>query len=347
MARKANLKFLLREELARMKEAGYGRSKYKDKERTNSERAKLQAQGVSYRERLKVDYSKNYIYVSTTFESYYRQVGYFANWIAEEKGLKKISIVDSTKYIQEYINYLDKEKSQSPWSINLALSAICKATGMYLVDYKHPKRSIAHLKRGVGEKPHDVLNNSRARESLEKNKLLGLRRTQLCRLKSSDIREVEINGIKMVIVETMGKGKKLNQQIFYNKDEMEAVLKLKEGKDDNDKIFDKHEFDSDADYHSMRELRCKYVYESIVKDIQEHPERKEFYQGEIHRLFKEAGRKVREDLKKPVYTRGENRERLLKKECSIEFDRTALLFCAVTITSHWRTSVILEHYVGK
>lgn len=108
-------------------------------------------------------------------------------------------------------------------------------------------------------------------------------------------------------------------------------MKLKEGKAEGDRIFDKKEFLTDADYHYMRELRCKDVYKRVVKDMQEHPERKEFYQSEIHRLFNEAGRKVREDLDLPVYARGENRERLLQEGRSIEYDRTALLFCSIVI----------------
>lgn len=347
MARKANLKFLLREELAKMKQAGYGRSKHQDKEQTRAERARMKQEGVPYEERLRVDYSKDYIYVSTTFDVYSRQVGYFADWLAEEKGLKKISIEESKQYIQEYVNYLDRDKEQSAWSINLALSAICKATHEYVIDYEHPKRSIAHITRGVGEKQHDELNKARARESLEANRLLGLRRSQLEKLKAGDIREVDVNGRKMVIVETVGKGKKINQQIFYQSDEMKAVLKLKEGKADADRIFSREEFANDADYHYMRELRCKEVYERTVADMKENPERREFYQSEICRLFHEAGRRVKEDMDKTVYARGDNRERLLQEDRPIEFDRTALLFCSVTVTSHWRSSVTLEHYVGK
>lgn len=347
LARKPTLKFQLREELAKMKDAGYGRSKHRDKELTRIERAKMKQQGIPYEERLRVDYSKDYIYVSTTFDVYSRQVGYFADWIAEEKGLKKISIDESKQYIQEYIEHLERDKEMSAWSINLALSAICKATHEYMIDYEHPKRSIANLKRGVGEKQHDKLNTVRAKESLEANKLLGLRRSQLEKLKAGDIKEVEVNGRKMVVVETIGKGKKLNQQIFYQSDEMQAVLKLKEGKADTDRIFNKGEFSYDADYHYMRELRCKEVYNRTVADMKENLERRAFYQSEIRRLFRETGRRVREDMDKPVYARGENRERLLEAGRSIEFDRTALLFCSVTVTSHWRSSVTLAHYVGK
>lgn len=347
MARKQNLKFLLKQELARKKDAGHGRSKHKDKLKTMEERRSLQAKGVPYKECLQVDYMKDYIYTSTTFEVYIRQAEYFANWMAEEKGMKKVTLEESKQYIQEYVDYLNTEKNQSAWSINLALSAICKATGAYIADYKHPMRSISELKRGVGEKQHDKINMEKAARSLSVNRLLGLRRSQLGKLKASDIKEVEIDGRKMVVVETIGKGKKLNQQIFYEPYEMVAVLRLKKEKKDDERIFDKQELCNDADYHSMRELRCKEVYQRVINDMEKNPQRRIFYQREIRRLFSESGRNVREDMNRPVYVRGKNRERLLREGRPIEYDRTALLFCSVTVTSHWRSSVTLAHYVAK
>ena len=91
MARKATLKYLLRERLANKKEAGYGRSKHNDKLRTEHERDRLQREGVSYEERIReVNYMKDYIYVSSTFNMYSRHVGYFADWLAKEHGLKRL-----------------------------------------------------------------------------------------------------------------------------------------------------------------------------------------------------------------------------------------------------------------
>ena len=83
MARRQTLKYLLREELASKKEAGYGRSKHNDKLKTEQEREKLHREGVAYKDRIReVNHMKDYIYVSTTFEVYSRHVGYFADWLA-------------------------------------------------------------------------------------------------------------------------------------------------------------------------------------------------------------------------------------------------------------------------
>lgn len=347
MARKATLKYLLRERLATKKEAGYGRSKHNDKLRTEHERDRLQREGVSNEERIReVNYLKDYIYVSSTFNIYSRHVGYFADWLAKEHGLKKITIEECKPYIQEYMNYMERE-NYSAYTINLALAAICKATDEKMIDYEHKQRSVAEIIRGTGERKHDSFNNIMAKETLEANRLLGLRRNQLKNLKASDIREEHHGDKTIVVVETIGKGKKINHQIFYDEAEKEAVLKFREGKMHDERIFNQQEFKYDADYHYMRELRCKDVYNRVLEDMKQHPERRGFYQSEIHRLFNEAGKHCREDLDKPVYARKENRQRLLDAGRPIEYDRTALMFCSVTITSHWRSSVTFEHYVGK
>lgn len=347
MARRQTLKYLLREELASKKEAGYGRSKHNDKLKTEQEREKLHREGVAYKDRIReVNHMKDYIYVSTTFEVYSRHVGYFADWLAEEYGLKKISIEECKPYIQEYINHMERQ-DYSAYTINLALAAICKATDEKMIDYEHKQRSVAEITRGTGERKHDAFNNVMAKETLEANRLLGLRRSQLKNLRASDIREEQHGNRTIVVVETIGKGKKINHQIFYDEAEKEAVLKFREGKMPDERIFNQEEFKYDADYHHMRELRCKDVYNRVVEDMKQNPERRAFYQSEIHRLFNEAGKHCREDLDMPVYARKDNRQRLLDAGRPIEYDRTALMFCSVTVTSHWRSSVTFEHYVGK
>ena len=347
MARKANLKYLLRERLANKKEAGYGRSKHNDKLRTEQEREQLQREGVSYEERIReVNHMNEYIYVSSTFDIYCRHVGYFADWLAEEHGLKKITIEECKPYIQEYMNYMERQ-DYSAYTINLALAAICKATDEKMIDYEHKQRSVAEITRGTGERKHDAFNNVMAKETLDANRLLGLRRSQLKNLRASDIREEQHGDRTIVVVETIGKGKKVNHQIFYDEAEKEAVLKFREGKMPDERIFNQEEFKYDADYHNMRELRCKDVYNRVVVDMKQNPERRAFYQSEIHRLFNEAGKRRRENLDMPVYARKENRQRLLDAGRPIEYDRTALMFCSVTVTSHWRSSVTFEHYVGK
>ena len=149
--KKDTIKYKLKCELKKM--ASYGRSKKTDMTNTKNERNKLIAQGHSYEESLRINYSKNYIYSYSTMENYQKEVGYFGDWLIEN-GHKYATIEESSAYIQGYIDYC-VEKELSPYTINKRLSAICKATHCDIQDFHHPKRSIANIKRGRDGAVHD------------------------------------------------------------------------------------------------------------------------------------------------------------------------------------------------
>lgn len=339
MARKKNIRFLLKQELNTM--ASYGRSKYDDQKLTEQERRKQRANGVSYRESLRTDYCKKHIYSYVTMKTYQKNINQFANYL-EMSGHKKISIEESKKYIQPYIDYL-MSKNLTSATIHNYLAAACKATGAYLFDYEHPSRSVAKITKGVKPVDLDAISDPLVKMTLEANRLLGLRHSELMRLKAGDILEKD----DFVIVRSVGKGGKQNQQLFIFEDEKEAVLKLKEGKTDNERVFPKSYF-RQKNYHKMRELRAKDLYERVCRDMETRGEvARQEYQDIIKTVFAENHKTLKENLDNPVYVRSENRERLMKAGRSIVYDRTALLFVSVSVTSHFRSSVTLNHYVAK
>lgn len=321
----------------------YGLSKHIDQQKTNQERNLLKSQGVPYKERLNINYCKNYIYSYNTMTLYQKKVEKFAEYLTSI-GKKKITIEESKDYIQNYINYLKDEKKLAPTSIHTELAAICKATHTNMLDYEHPRRSIAEITKGTKLLELENITNPNTLETLIANGLLGLRRNELMNLKAKDIIEHD----NKVIVNTVGKGGKHNQQIFIWEDEMKAVLKLKEDKGENDFIFPKEYFNNNANYHKMRELRAKEVYYRVCKDIETRGlEAKLEYQEYIRTIFKVNGKILRENLDHPVYVRSANRNRLEKSDREISWDRTALMYVSVTVTNHFRTNVTLSHYVGK
>ena len=339
MARKQTIKFLMKSELNSM--AAYGRSKYQDQQRTHALRSQMKKEGKSWEECLRVNFSKDYIYSYQTMKNYQYEVDRFANYLAE-RGLKKISLEEAKEHIQEYLDY-EKEKGLRPASINSSMSAICKALHADIINFDRPKRSVSDIVRSRGEHEHDMRNAESAKELLEANRLMGLRRNELKGLKASDIREVD----GKVIIYTKGKSGKHNQQIFYLPEEKEKILSYKEGKQPTDRIFDRELFKNDADLHYMRELRAKDVYEQVRTDMRQNPERRDFYITEIQRIFAESGRTLKEDLDKPYITRGENRERLEAEGREVSFDRVALMMVSVTVLNHFRSSVSCNYYVGK
>jgi len=131
--------------------------------------------------------SKEKIYSFSTMTTYMKEVDRFGSWLAS-KGMKRITIEEAKEQIQLYINF-QTERGLSPYSINTSLSAVCKATHSNISDYDRPKRSIARIVRGVGERRDDKYNERVAGVLINANKLLGLRRNELKNLRVSDIIE--------------------------------------------------------------------------------------------------------------------------------------------------------------
>ena len=333
------IKYQLKQELE--KQASYGRSKHQDKVSTYQKREKMKEQGASFEERMTVNDMKEHIYSYSCMKTYQQQVSYFGDYLIKE-GHKKISVAESREYIQEYIDHLVAE-GKSPWTINTALAAVCKATGAYMRDYNHPQRTISKIERGGGVRAHDAANQRNSAKILEANRLFGMRRSELQRLKAGDIVE---QGDK-VIVHSIGKGGRENQQIFTLPGEKEQVLALKEGKAAYEKIFSSRDFRNDADLHHERQVRAVTVYDRVVEDMKKHPERREYYKEEIRQGFHERGRICRENMDNPYCVRGENRKRLLAEGREVTYDRVALLYVSITVLNHTRSDVTAAHYVAK
>lgn len=321
--------------------ASYGRSKHQDKLSTYEKRSEMKQQGYSYEERLAVNDMREHIYSYQTMKTYQQQVGYFGEWLVKE-GHKKISLEQSKDYIQEYIDHL-KDNGKSPWTINTALSAICKATGAAVHDYDHPKRTISKIERGNRDRAHDSYNEKNHSQILEANRLLGMRRNELQQLRAENIIERGGN----VVISIKGKGGRANEHIFTLEEEKQKVLSLKEGKEPHERIFGKEMFRNDADLHRQRQLRAIEVYNRTVKDMQEHPERRAYYKEQIHNAYAARGRICKENLDNPYCVRGDNRQRLQAADKELSYDRVAVLFVSCTVLCHTRSDVTVEHYIAK
>ncbi len=339
MARGNTIKFQLKQALA--DKASYGRSKHEDKVSTYEKREALRQAGASFEERMAVNDMQQHIYSYGTMTAYQQQTGYFGDWLIEN-GHKKISLEESREYIQEYIDHLE-EQGKSAWTINLALAAICKATDAHMRDYHHPSRKVADVQRGKGERVNDALNDRKAAQILEANRLLGLRRSELKSLRCCDIFERD----NTVVVQTVGKGGRHNEQIFTDPAEKQAVLALKQGRNGEERIFPHEDFKNDADLHHQRQLRAVEVYERVVQDMKEHPERRDYYKEQIYQKYHERNRTCRENLDNPYCVRGENRQRLLAEGREVTYDRVALLYVSTHVLSHTRSDTTAQFYVAK
>lgn len=321
--------------------ACYGQSRHTDKINTYKERSRLKRIGKTTEEQLSVNYMKDKIYSYSTMKTYQKEITRFGDWLIE-KGHKRISLSQVKEHIQEYIDY-QTDRGLTPDSVNTSLSAICKATHADISDYRRPRRSVAKITRGTGERKHDSYNEKKFADVLNANRLLGLRRNELKNLRVRDIIERD----DAVIVKSRGKGGKDNEQLFIFSDEKEKVMALTVGKAPDDYVFEREAFKNDCDFHHMRELRAKDLYKLVLSDINVHPENATYYQTIIKDIFKRHRKRLREDFSKPFVVRGPNKKRLEKEGRETEFDRTAVLFVSVTVLSHYRSDTTVEHYIGK
>ena len=335
----------MKSELQKMQ--SYGRSKHADQVKTRIERSNAKAKGIPYEEYRTIDYTKDHIYSITTMKQYQYQIDLYADYLYAQ-GLNKCTMEEAKEHIQDYLIYLQEEKHLSAPTIHSACASLCKVFHQTMWEYEKPKRSVAEISRGnqtFKDKNTDMISE------LEKNRIwsinrnyLGMRKNELINLKAGMIKEID----KRVEILYIGKGGKHNKQIFTDDKEKAFVLSLKANKQEHEHIFNKQEVKQSCNLHKARELRCKDVYERIVKDIAVRGENaRQEYINEIKRVFKEAGKPLRSNLDTPYIVRGANRQRLIEAGRPIEYDRTALLYISTHITQHFRDNVTANHYVAK
>ena len=194
------------------------------------------------------------------------------------------------------------------------------------------------------ERIHDKYNEKNHSKIMQVNSLLGLRRSELMKLRASDITEDKDGN---VVITLKSKGGRISEHTFVWEDEKEKVLALKEGKAPNDKIFSRDMFKNDCDLHHQRALRAQYAYNRAVDDMQKNPERRDYYKGIIEKEYEKHDRTCKENLDNPYCVRGKNRERLLAEGKEVTYDRVAALFVSCTVLSHTRGDVSIEHYIGR
>ena len=348
--RTRQLTYALRANLEGM--AAYGESKKLYKDNTNTMRRQRYRELINigasksdiYKEILHIDAAKDKIFSYSTMKNYIRFVKDFANFVYIQTGTSRVSISDSIKYIQPYINSLIS-KGDSPNTINLKLAAVCKATGEYVVDYTHPIRRYSDVTRSVKTAVRDKFNDKRAAAALELNRAIGLRRNELARVSINDIRI----GEKCAYIYSKGKGGKNNVTYISDSAKLDILYKYMSQAiaDGRETLLSKEQMNHDADLHHARAMCAVDEYNRILADIKANPERKEHYKDFIKATFKKYNKSLLEDLDKPYFLRGAGKKLCISQGKSYKFDRVAVLYVSLTILHHFRSDTTVQHYLIK
>ena len=348
--RTKQLSYALRERLEHM--AAYGESKRTYKLRTldmrREARNSLIRQGVPadkiQQKLLHIDAAKDKIFSYSTMSSYIRFVKDFAKFVESQTGTSRIKIEDSVKHIQPYIDHLI-DKGDSANTINLKLSAVCKATGQFVVDFQHPIRRYADVIRGVKPAVRDNFNSKRAAAALELNSAVGLRRAELYRLKVDDITW----GKDHAVIQSVGKGGKHNETLITDPAKLEILEKyyMTAIEENRDTLLSADQMNHDADLHHARAQCAMDEYNRVMADIREHPERRSFYKDYVIQFFRNHNKPLKENLDKRYNLRGAGKKMLEKQGRETSFDRVAVLYVSVTILHHYRSDTTVQHYLIK
>lgn len=353
MARKQNIKFLMKQQLGQM--AAFGQSKRADQERTWSERAALRSRG-EYEVARDIDHTKNKIYSYGTMSLYTRHADYFGRWLCEN-GMKNCTMEEAHGQIQNYVDSL-VERGQSAWTVHTAAASLCKVFGDKMERYELPKRGLADITRSRTEAKHDSFNSRHYGNLLQANEVLGLRKSELRDLRTSNFTVVKGAGslgeagvtlanCSKIVMTTKGKGGRINTRTYAAPQEVAAVQSILQGKQPGERIFDKHQFKADSgDLHQSRAVSFQNLYNQVVHDIETRPGAREEYVAAINASFAASGKQQRENLDRPYILRGEHRAYCEQRGIPISYNHVASLYTSIQ-SGHMRSGTLIAHYIAK
>lgn len=348
--RHPNIDFALKDALRNMYCPGESKKKHMDETRylRAIRKQELLEQGYNKKDahRISMDICtyRFKIFSDCTLHVYQSVINIFGDFCKKKLGTKRISVTEAATYVQDFLNWSIYEKKHSASTTHSYRSAICKALGLKLCDFDIPKRITSEFTRGIEPAKHDAYNKIYAAKALEINRIIGVRRRELGKVKLTDI---EIISDHRIIVHTIGKGGKRNINLVFTEKEVATLLSYVDEAAAKGQVYllTRTELKNDADLHSMRAERALEVYHYVVEDMAVHPECREYYIHEIKKVFEANKRKITENLSSPYRCIGRNRQMLINAGEDYVFDRVAVLFVSCFVTNHFRSNVTVNNYL--
>lgn len=292
-----------------------------------------------------------------TISAYKKDCKLFANY-CRTNGLKTYSDVkkECRSILQGYERYME-ECGYTASTIHRRLASPCKGLGVSMKEIKKPKRLSGKIIRG-----RDISANVQGKRELKKEKYkrliefqkcVGIRRSELGRLKGKDLC-IDESGKLCVRVKRGKGGKEQLQRILDN--DIETVKKIFSGIESDESVFSLDEMKNKIDLHSIRREQAQRAYSYYLGRIHREPEysmqakRELVKRYAIYNKNRTEGKPMEwleKNLKRgqPYYIRGDNRRKALAQNKSVEYDRLALLMVSVFHLSHWRLDVTVTNYI--
>lgn len=315
---------------------------------------------LKYQLRMAAGYSK--IRNTNTKHLYGRSFEKFAAW-AKTRGIRDVSEVTAA-VIQEFEKALEADPRQySAATIHGYLAPLCKAAGVPMEEIRKPKRTAAKIRRSrrktANQQGKREAEKEENRRLIEFQKAVGIRRSELARLRGKDlIRE----GNQLYVLVERGKGGKRQKQWILPADRA-VVIKAFSGIGPEDPVFSRAEMANKIDLHALRAEHARRCYEYYIEMLNRSPRGSERLRKALLNRFDAEHAKMREvdpqgfarkkekfiaDMRNdPYLLRGENREKAEAAGQPTEYNRLALLAVSVYHLSHWRLDVTVTNYLIK
>jgi len=259
------------------------------------------------------------------------------------------------EYAQSYCDYL-KNRGCTASTIHTYLAAVAVSfDGVKLKDINKPVRHTADYTRGrkepfLPQKSRD-LNNEAWKEIFEFNLRVGLRISELKKLKGSNFK-LDESGYWCVEV-VCGKGGKYTLNRLNSDEDVEFIRKYFEGKAPDEPIFSPDMFKNHLNLHKLRAESAKNYYRIQVEKIKENPEYARQLEEEIIARWNKYN--INPKTGKPKYfdkklitgyyvPRGKNREKS-RVSGDGKFLKLAVMATSVFKLSHWRNDVTIASYL--
>ena len=265
------------------------------------------------------------------------------------------SNTEAVQYVQEYADHLMRT-GYTASTIHTYIAAVCSFYNISLENIKKPKRYTADNLRGRSyndrfERNDNDLKNPKYSRLVEFQKVVGIRRSELKRLRGGDITIDEDNHLCVIV--KRGKGGKYQLQRILPQNE-KFVKSYFEEKEADEKIFSSDEMKNKLNLHSLRAecARNTYYYhlEKLEKEGDVYREKlkaeiiKRWNKYNINPNTNKPKRFPRSEITGTYYLRGKNRAYAIKNNLPISYDKLATMYVSIFTLSHYRLDVTVDNY---
>lgn len=281
----------------------------------------------------------------------------FAKWCKDNdfNKLTKIENLGAKEVLQKYCDYLiDRKLSAS--TIHTYLAAPCKALNINMSEIDKPKRMAETINRSRDLSKNHVgriqLDNDKYKRLVDFQKVIGLRRSELAKLKGCHLTYDESNKLCIEIEKGKG-GKRQLQRILPN--DIQIVKKTFADVKQDEYVFSSTELRNKIDLHALRaeQARKAYSYYEKMSINEKRTLVKEMC--ERYLAFHSNSTIDSIDFKKwftqlkkgngMYILRGNNYDRAVINNRATRYDRIALMAVSVFHLSHWRLDVTVKNYM--